>query len=300
MIFLDHGKRLEYSMGSAALGWLCFVIGIAANVIFCMLSYILYGITADKGVLFRVSAGLYTILFGTLALDATQAPRTSERRLCFVNVPTLYFPVALLVFFSVLGRLSFSCLISMGIGYVIGLVEPAADAIKLSSTKAKEWEDSILQNFCRRPGWVYGHASTGQDAWNGATGGLVSFLRNERTNSRCVLHIFVDHRTSLTPFLLKQSLPSFLTRNTNNRSDSSSGGPSSTSVPSGSVATASPTAFGDLADGRVLGGASGSGGAAAGTATTRRGAAEARAARLEALERGEASRKSAALGSGLL
>jgi hypothetical protein len=40
------------------------------------------------------------------------------------------------------------------------------DRFKMSESRFKQWEDTILANFARREGWVVGHAATGSDAWN--------------------------------------------------------------------------------------------------------------------------------------
>jgi len=40
------------------------------------------------------------------------------------------------------------------------------DPLKLSDSRFKRWEDTVLANFTRREGWVTGQAATGSDAWN--------------------------------------------------------------------------------------------------------------------------------------
>ena len=90
-----------------------------------------------------------------------------KRRFFFCEVPVRYYPVALWAFFAVLGESSrsFAYAISMGVGYLFG--QGRLDhVLRLSSSKAKEWESGILSSFTSRPGWVYGHAALGSDAWS--------------------------------------------------------------------------------------------------------------------------------------
>jgi membrane associated rhomboid family serine protease len=164
--FMDHGKRLEYSMGSTAFAWLCMTIGGLTNVAFLVLSLVLYLLSGQDTVYMFASAdGIWLILFGIIAIECIQAPRTSLRRLFFFEVPVLYYPFAIYAFFALLSAsLSFPYLLSIGVGYAYGY--GFLDQTKLNASKAKQWEDTILSNFSSREGWVVGHAATGSDAWN--------------------------------------------------------------------------------------------------------------------------------------
>ena len=88
-----------------------------------------------------------------------------KRRFFFCEVPVRYYPLALFALFALVGggpSLAFA--ISMGLGYLFG--QGRLDhVLRLSSNKAKEWENGILSSFTGRPGWVYGHAALGSDAW---------------------------------------------------------------------------------------------------------------------------------------
>lgn len=170
--FMDHGKRLEFSMGSTAFAWLCLTIGGLTNVAFfllCLAGYALSG--QDTSFLFASAAGIWLILFGIIAIECAQAPRATKRRLFFVDVPVLFYPLALYLLFAFLsGSPSIPYLVSISVGYGYGY--GYLDRTKLSAAKAKQWEDSVLANFTSRQGWVVGHAATGADAWNesGETG----------------------------------------------------------------------------------------------------------------------------------
>ena len=66
--FLELGKRLEYSMGTAAFGWFCGGVAIIANVGFLVISVLLYILTGDQGFMVGSSAsGIWLILFGAIA-----------------------------------------------------------------------------------------------------------------------------------------------------------------------------------------------------------------------------------------
>lgn len=89
-----------------------------------------------------------------------------KRRFFFCEVPVRYYPLAVFVLFAVLGggpSLAFA--ISMGVGYLFG--QGRLDhVLRLSSNKAKDWENGVLSSFTSQPGWVYGHAALGSDAWS--------------------------------------------------------------------------------------------------------------------------------------
>lgn len=162
--FNDNGKRLEHSLGSTAFGWYILTIALCTNIIFCAVMILLNGLTGEPGFLWYSSVGIWTIVFGLIATECSQAPRDSQRRLFFVNVPTIYFPLALWALFALLGGFDASDLISVGVGYAYG--HGYLDKLKLSPARFHSWEETILANFTQRQGWVVGHAATGDNAWN--------------------------------------------------------------------------------------------------------------------------------------
>jgi membrane associated rhomboid family serine protease len=179
--FMEHGKRLEHSLGSTAFAWLCMTIGCLTNVAFLLLSLVLYLLSGqDTAYMFASAAGIWLILFGIIAIECIQAPRIQTRRLFFFEVPVLYYPFAIYLFFALLSAsLSFPYLLSIGVGYAYGY--GFLDKTRLSASKAKQWEETILANFTSREGWVVGHAATGSDAWNESseTGMVRRFIRFE-------------------------------------------------------------------------------------------------------------------------
>lgn len=118
--FIDNGKRLEFSMGSTAFGWYMLTLGLMTNVAFMLLMFVFYGLSGEQGFLWKRSSGIWTILFGLIATECTKAPPNSQRRLFFITVPTIYYPLALWALFVLLGGIDFAELISIGVGYAYG------------------------------------------------------------------------------------------------------------------------------------------------------------------------------------
>ena len=162
--FVDHGKRLEFSIGSTAFAWLMITLAFLTNVIFLIVCFTLYGLTGDPAFLYMQSSGIWIILFGLISIECVRAPEGSQRRLFFCNVPTIYYPLGLLGVFSIVGGFQLALSISTAVGYAYG--KGHLDRWKMSESRFKQWEDTVLANFVRRQGWVVGHAATGSDAWN--------------------------------------------------------------------------------------------------------------------------------------
>jgi membrane associated rhomboid family serine protease len=162
--FTDNGKRLEFSMGSTAFGWYLLTMACCTNVAFLVLLFLAYGLSGESGFLWYKSIGIWTILFGLIATECSKAPRDSQRRLFFFNVPTIYFPIALWGLFALFGGVDFADLLSVGVGYASGY--GYLDKLKLKLSRFNQWEETILSNFTQRPGWIVGHAATGDDAWS--------------------------------------------------------------------------------------------------------------------------------------
>ena len=164
--FSDTGRRLEQSMGSASFGWTCLIMGLATNTMFCTICVLLGVVFQNASFLLWSSSGLWTILFGLLAAECLLAPRNSQRLLFFAKVPVRWYPVALCVLFGLMSGniLSLPYFLSLGVGYAWGF--GYLNELKLSPSKAKQWEDTVLANFAQREGWIASHASTGCEAWS--------------------------------------------------------------------------------------------------------------------------------------
>jgi membrane associated rhomboid family serine protease len=120
--FTENGRRLEFSMGSTAFACLILTIGIISNLGHLMVTILLYGVTGSEEWLLLPSQGIWIILFGVIAIECSQAPSNSMRKLFFFTVPTLYYPLALFGLFSLLGGFQLPYLLSIGVGYAYGYV----------------------------------------------------------------------------------------------------------------------------------------------------------------------------------
>eukprot|EP00545_Synedropsis_sp_CCMP1620_P013892 CAMPEP_0119015166 /NCGR_PEP_ID=MMETSP1176-20130426/10593_1 /TAXON_ID=265551 /ORGANISM="Synedropsis recta cf, Strain CCMP1620" /LENGTH=339 /DNA_ID=CAMNT_0006968435 /DNA_START=75 /DNA_END=1094 /DNA_ORIENTATION=- len=167
--FTDNGKRLEFSMGSTAFGWYLLTMAVCTNVAFLIILFLAHGLSGESGFLWYRSIGIWTILLGLIATECSKAPRESQRRLFFFNVPTIYFPIVLWGLFSLFGGLQLAELLSVGVGYAYGY--GYLDKLKPKLTRFHQWEETILSNFAQRPGWVVGHAATGDEAWSNSNNG---------------------------------------------------------------------------------------------------------------------------------
>jgi hypothetical protein len=55
------------------------------------------------------------------------------------------------------------------------------DRLKIDSSRFKQWEETVLENFVNREGWIVAHEATGSGAWTdtgaSSSGGLGLFSR---------------------------------------------------------------------------------------------------------------------------
>lgn len=125
-----------------------------------------------------------------IAVECSNAPRDSSRRLFFLVVPTIYYPCAIFVLFTLFSGFSLAYLLSVGAGYAYGY--GYLEKIRVSNQTFTRWEDGCLRNFTQRKGWIVGHAATGANAWlpiNAAGGPQesswtpTSFFRGQNTSA---------------------------------------------------------------------------------------------------------------------
>uniref|UniRef100_A0A7S4NJ43 Derlin n=1 Tax=Odontella aurita TaxID=265563 RepID=A0A7S4NJ43_9STRA len=163
MSFVDQGRRLEHSMGSAAFVALLLTLGGMANVAFLILMVVLYGLTGSQVFLIYPCYGIWVVLLGIIAVECSSAPPGTQRRIFSWEFEAKYYPLVVLGFFTLLGGLRVGEGIGMAIGYAYGY--GYLDQIKIRSSTCRAWEDGCLRNFAQKPGWVVGTAATGADAW---------------------------------------------------------------------------------------------------------------------------------------
>ena len=171
---MDQGKRLEYSMGSTNFGLLLVSIGVGSNLIFTVLTWTFYVVTGHEPYMMHHCGGLWLLIFGIIALECSLAPAGSQKRLFLMDVPALYYPIALLALFRLFfaagstssssssgGSLFFILetmpdLLSIGIGYGLGFGK--LDFLKISVEKRRKLEAGVLRSLVGKIGWVTGPA----------------------------------------------------------------------------------------------------------------------------------------------
>ena len=120
MGFLNHGVKLEQSMGSTMFALLFFTLTIVSNILFLILNILLWGLTNSDSYLTSASLGIWTVLLGIIAVECSEAPPESQRRLFFLEVPSKYYPLVLLALFSMLAGPQLSYCLCVAVGYAYG------------------------------------------------------------------------------------------------------------------------------------------------------------------------------------
>jgi membrane associated rhomboid family serine protease len=120
MGFMNHGVRLEQSMGSSLFAALFFTLTIVANTLFLIISILLWGLTSNSNYLMAPSIGIWTVLLGIIAVECSEAPPDTKRRLFFIEVPALYYPLVLLALFSMFAGVKIPYFLGVAVGYAYG------------------------------------------------------------------------------------------------------------------------------------------------------------------------------------
>ena len=120
MSFTNNGVKLEQSMGSSMFAVLFFTLTVASNVLFLILSLLLWGLTNSEGYLVEASLGIWTVLLGIIAVECSEAPPESQRRLFFLEVPSKYYPLVLLALFSMFAGPKLPYFLGLAVGYAYG------------------------------------------------------------------------------------------------------------------------------------------------------------------------------------
>ena len=179
---LDSGRRLESSLGSAPFLWLCFCLVTVSNAGFVAIQTALFAMTGREGFLYDPAMGLWSLVLGVISVECLQSG--AERRLVVVSIPAVYYPLALLALFCLWsGELSISYVVAIILGY--GYKRFAF--LKLSSTKARAWEDTWLRVLSRQSGWILSPDALGSGAWADDQSRATSTSGLVRTTTRNVL-----------------------------------------------------------------------------------------------------------------
>ena len=173
MGFMSHGVKLEQSMGSTLFGVLFFTLTIVTNILFLIVSMLLWGLTNNGDYLSAVSMGIWTVLLGIIAVECSEAPPDTKRKLFFFEVPTLYYPLVLLALFSMFAGVRLSYCLGVAVGYAYGFGK--MDRWKVKVETVRKWENrdqgGCLSGFIQRPGFIILDSASGPNAWQIGSGG---------------------------------------------------------------------------------------------------------------------------------
>jgi membrane associated rhomboid family serine protease len=171
--FVPVGKRLELSTGSTEFACNFLTIGVLTNVLYLVVTVLLDTLVAGQYWLILPSFGLWNSLFGLIAMECTRAPQGSMRKVLFFTVPTIYYPLALWIIFTLMSGFSLSLahLISIGLGYAFGY--GYLDQLNISKSRCKIWEEKYLENLItsQEMNFVISSTAMGSGAWSEETGG---------------------------------------------------------------------------------------------------------------------------------
>ncbi|EED95598.1 predicted protein [Thalassiosira pseudonana CCMP1335] len=170
MGFMNHGIKLEQSVGSCMFGVLFFTLTVASNVLFLLVSVLLWGLTNSESYLVGASMGIWSVLLAIIAVECSQAPPDTKRKLFFLTVPTLYYPLVLLALFSMFAGVKLAYCLGVAVGYAYGYGK--LDRLKVKVERARKWEGGCLRGFVGRMGWISVSSASGAGAWSeGGSGG---------------------------------------------------------------------------------------------------------------------------------
>ena len=140
MGFMNHGIKLEQSVGSCMFGVLFFTLTVASNVLFLLVSVLLWGLTNSESYLVGASMGIWSVLLAIIAVECSQAPQDTKRKLFFLTVPTLYYPLVLLALFSMFAGVKLAYCLGVAVGYAYGYGK--LDRLKVKVERVSlQWSD---------------------------------------------------------------------------------------------------------------------------------------------------------------
>lgn len=161
LFYPSMASRMENSMGSTFFVALLCIISIVTNVIFVVITTSLYYMGVNS--LLWSCSGFWTIIFGILTIECLAQPDMPRRIFMLpIDIPSKYFPLAMLAFFYLFNgfQLDFFISVCIGAAYSRGLL----DRLRPSSTTMQSWESQggCLFQLSRASGWVL---NQGHDEW---------------------------------------------------------------------------------------------------------------------------------------
>lgn len=160
-------------MGSTLFALLFFTLTIVTNVLFLIISIILWGLTNSESYLAAASLGIWTVLLGIIAVECSEAPPETKRKLFFLEVPAVYYPLVLLALFSMFAGVKLAYCIGVAVGYAYGYGK--LDRWKVKVETVRKWENrdqgGCMSGFVQRVGFVTLGMASGPNAWIEGSGG---------------------------------------------------------------------------------------------------------------------------------
>lgn len=173
MGFLNHGVKLEQSMGSSMFAVLFFTLTVVSNILFLVISILLWGLTNSDAYLVAASLGIWSVLLGIISVECSEAPPESQRRLFFLEVQSKYYPLVLLALFSMFAGPKLSYCLGVAVGYAYGYGK--LDRLKVKVETVRKWENreqgGCLSGFVNRVGFITLGMASGPNAWLTGSGG---------------------------------------------------------------------------------------------------------------------------------
>ena len=161
--FLDNGKRLEYAAGSTNFAALLLSLGGIINTLHNVICFLFYAASQEEMYLTLPSGGIWLLILAVTAKECAMADPDSKRRLFVVEIPTRYYPCALLGLFALFsGSFQLSYVISVCVGYLDGYGK-LDFFTKLKAERRKRLENGVLRKFTGKKGFVPGPSG---DLWN--------------------------------------------------------------------------------------------------------------------------------------
>ena len=160
MSFSGMGARLESMYGSGGLLALMAALGAASNFLYVAACVLLS--FADPFVMLSHSAGFWPLLLALIVIECHAAP-DARRRMMFLpcEVPSRYYPLAILALFSLFGGNMLPLIVATGAGYAqvygyLAALAPAPDTLA-------RWESGggWLSSWAAKPGYVLQGAASG-------------------------------------------------------------------------------------------------------------------------------------------
>lgn len=162
MFFYNTGAQLESEMGSLPFGLLFVSIGFWANVLFVLATLVASFALPQMWSPFNCSGGFFVVILGLITVQTQRSTQETMSIWGLFNVPTKFYPVALVLFFSLLGGRILDNLAGVCLGYLYA--KGFLLRVLPGMNKVSAWEQAnSLQRFVGLPGF---HPSQG--SWIGA------------------------------------------------------------------------------------------------------------------------------------